>query len=132
MLTSYSKRSLSPIWKKGHFIIDVGSCPFHTVSNGFSEGLKSIDKVDLDQFAVDLHSFFKFSAKRIEEYFDVEKFTEVYGQHMLRHVSTRWISLQDVLVRVIEQFTNLREYLLKFLPIQKCFNGKSGIAASER
>ena len=92
------KEKFVTVW---YFIIDVGSCPFHTVSNGFSEGLKSIDKVDLD-----------FSAKRIEEYFDVEKFTEVYGQHMLRHVSTRWISLQDVLVRVMEQFTNLREYLL--------------------
>ena len=36
----------------------------HTVSKGFSEGLRSIDEVDLDQFAVDLHSFFKFSAKK--------------------------------------------------------------------
>ena len=74
-------------------LFNVGSCPFHTVSNGFSEGLKSIDKVDLDQFAVDLHSFFKFSAKRIEEYFDVEKFTEVYGQHMLRPVSYTHLTL---------------------------------------
>jgi len=128
----FKEKFESDLQKRGHSIIDVGSCPLHTVSNGFSVGLKSIDEVDLDQFAVDLHSFFKFSAKRIEEYFDVEKFTEVYGQRMLRHVSTRWISLQDVLVRIMEQFTNLREYFLKFLPTQKGFNGKSGIAASER
>ena len=46
-------------------MIDFGSCPLHTVSNGFSEGLQSIDEVDLDQFAVDLHGFFKFSSKKI-------------------------------------------------------------------
>ena len=61
-------------------------------SNGFSEGLKSIYEVDLDQFAVDLHSFFSSQLKKNEEYFDVKKFTEVNGQRMLRHISTRWIS----------------------------------------
>ena len=62
------------------------------LTNGFSEGLRSIDEVDLDQFAVDLHSFFKFSAKKIEKYFDAKKFTEFCGQCILRHISTRWVS----------------------------------------
>ena len=78
--------------EKKRSLYHVRSCPLHTLSNGFSEGLKSIDEVDLDQFAVDLHGFFKFSSKKIEEYFDVKKFTEVYGQRMLRHISTKWIS----------------------------------------
>ena len=50
--------------EKKHFIIDVRSSPLHTVSNGFSKGLKSIYEVDLDQFAVDLHSFFSSQLKK--------------------------------------------------------------------
>ena len=62
-------------------LFDVRSCPLHTVSNGFSEVfLKGIDEVDLDQFAVNLHSS---QLKKIEEYSDMKKFTEVYGQRML-------------------------------------------------
>ena len=38
----------------------------------------------------------------------------------------------SVLIRIMEQFTNLRKYFLKFLATRKGFNGKSGIAASER
>ena len=60
----FKEKFESDLGKKGHFIIDVRSCSLHTVSKGFSEGLRSIDEVDLDQFAVDLHSFFKFSAKK--------------------------------------------------------------------
>ena len=58
-------------------LFDVRSCPLHTVSNGFSEGL---NEVDLDQFAVNLHSS---QLKKIEEYSDMKKFTEVYGQRLL-------------------------------------------------
>ena len=51
---------------------------------------------------------------------------------MLKHISTRWISIQDVLIRVLEQFSNLKHYFLEVLPTQKGFNGKSGIGSTER
>jgi len=54
--------------------------------------------------------------------------TNIQGQRMLRHVSTRWITLQDVLIRIMEQFDNLCEYFLTFLPTQKGFKEKAGIA----
>ena len=50
---------------------------------------------------------------------------------MLKHVSTRWISIQDVLIRVLEQFSNLKKYFLQVLPEQKRFKGKSGIGLFE-
>ena len=50
---------------------------------------------------------------------------------MLKHVSTRWISIQDVLIRVLEQFSNLKKYFLQVLPEQKRFKGKSGIGSFE-
>ena len=51
---------------------------------------------------------------------------------MLKHVSTRWIKIQDLLIRVLEQFSNLKKYFLQVLPEQKGFKGKCGILSSER
>ena len=39
--------------------MSVGTCPLHTISNVFLEGLKALlSEIDLNQFAIDLHSFF--------------------------------------------------------------------------
>ena len=40
--------------------------------------------------------------------------------------------IQDVLTRVIEQFSKLKKYLLEVLPEQKRFKGKSSIGSSKR
>lgn len=40
---------------------------------------------------------------------------------LLRHVSSRWLSLKKVLVRILDQWDNLQNYFLKFLPKEKNF-----------
>ena len=45
-----------------HFL-DVGTCSIHIANNTFLEGMKCLkDSVNVDQFALDLHFFFKLSA----------------------------------------------------------------------
>ena len=51
---------------------------------------------------------------------------------MIRHVTTRWLSLQEVLMRIHEQYENLCEYFLKTVPTQTGFKGKNGVGVSER
>ena len=116
-------------------LMDFGTCPLHFTSNAFREGLKTLTielDIDLDQIVLDLFGFFKYSAKRIAEYFDVTEFTLIESRRMLKCISTRWISIQAVLIRVLEQFSNLKHYFLEVLPTQKVFNGKSGIGSRER
>ena len=82
-------------------LIDVGTCPLDIAFNAFREGFKilSVDfNIDLDQIVLDLYGFFKYSSKRIHDYFDVETFTELQGCKMLKHISARWISIQDILI----------------------------------
>ena len=50
----------------------------------------------------------------------------------MRHLLARWISIQDILIRVLEQFSNLKNYFLQVLPEQKAFKEKSVIESSER
>ena len=70
-------------------------------------------------------------SEQIMDYFEVETFTDLQGRRMMKHVPTRWISLQDVLLRVMEQFNNLRKCFLRILPTEKGFDGKYGIGASD-
>ena len=76
--------------------------------------------------------FFKYSAKRIDDYFSTEIVTELDPENMIRHVTTRWLSLQDVLMRIHEQYENLCEYFPKTVPTQAGFKGKNGVGVSER
>lgn len=50
----------------------------------------------------------------------------------MKHVTAQWITLQDVLIRIMKQFPNLKEYFLQALPSQKGFKGKSGVEPQER
>lgn len=52
---------------QGHFLtqnatfLDIGTCPLHTIHNGFSKGVIEID-FDIDQFVVGIKAFFKLSS----------------------------------------------------------------------
>lgn len=101
-------------------IIDIGTCGLHNIHNGFSVALKELG-FDFDGFAHDLWFFFKNSSARREDYKLTELITEVESAIVLRHVSSRWLTLKKVLIRIIGQWENLKEYFLKFLPTQKGF-----------
>ena len=91
-----------------------------------------IDEVDLNKLAVDLHGFFKYSAKRVQEFLNVQEETENLTRMMSRHVLTRWISIQNVLIKLLDQFQNLKTYFLQTLPSEKGFNYKNGVGNSDR
>ena len=45
----------------------------------------------------------------------------VTAEYMKKHAETRWVSMKYVALRCLEQWENLKEYFLKFLPQQKNF-----------
>jgi len=99
----------------------------------FLEGLQSLlSEVDLNKFPIDLHSFFKFSAKRVQDLLGVQEETEIHTRKMSRHVTTRWISIQNVLIKILDQFENLKKYFLETLPKEKGFLYKNGVGNSDR
>ena len=84
----------------------------------FKHGVKWLP-IDIDQFVVDLHCIFKLPSARREDYKEIEDVTDVTARYALRHLSFRWLTLEFVLVRIIEQWENLKTYFLEFLPNQK-------------
>ena len=100
--------------------LSLGSCPLHSSHKGFRQGFKSFE-CDVDQLACDLYFFFKYSSARRDDYKFVEEITEVTAQFMLRHCQTRWVSIDKVLLIIIEQFGNLYEYFVNTVPKQANF-----------
>ena len=125
-------------------IIEVGTCPLHIVNNGFGKAVEALKEsiVDLDEVAIDFHSFYKYSAARREQYTVCHEITGVTAKMMEKHCSTRWLSLEKVLVKLMEQWENLSEYLRKVptlpgftgskVPTLPGFTGSKGISSTGR
>ena len=130
---AFLRKVVSELSKNNLSVIDIGSCPIHFANGAFRKFLNSIKSVlDLDEVAIDLHFFFKMCAARPEDYKKLEDITEITAHFMKEHVESRWLSIEKSLVRILEQIDNLREYSLTFLPKQKSFNHKNGLAQSPR
>ena len=104
--------------EKSVSFFNIDTCLLHKVHRSFKHRVKSLP---IDQFTVDLHGFFKFLSTRREDYKEMEDGTDFAADYALRHSSVRWLTLKFVLVRIIEQWENLRTYFLEFLPKQKIF-----------
>ena len=119
--------------RNNNSFISCGSCPLHTVHNAFGKGMLSLkERINLDQFVIDLHFFFERSAARREDFASMGYITDVTVHYLLRHCESRWLSIEKVLVRVIEQFANIRTYFLDELPKKKEFKGEKGIGNTKR
>ena len=94
-----------------------------------SKGISKLP-LDIDQFAVNLHSFFKLYSARREDYTKLQELTEVAAQYVLRHSSVQWLTMKYVVIRRVEQWSNLKEYFLRFIPKQKEF--KRSIKGTKR
>ena len=78
------------------------------------------------------HERVKHSPARRLDFKLVSEKTDVTAHYVLRHCQTRWLSIEKVLVRIIEQISNLREYFLIELPKKKSFREKIGVWNANR
>ena len=58
--------------QEGTSFLNLGTCCLHKVHNAYQTVLKEL-KFDFDQFAVDIHFFFKLSSARREDYMRMEE-----------------------------------------------------------
>jgi hypothetical protein len=95
-----------------------------------SEACKQLPRSCQD-FARNVYSFFKFSAKRQSEFVQFQKFVEVDEHKLLHPSATRWLSLEAVVNRILEQWPALTLYfnekwldqkLIATEQIYKCLN----------
>jgi len=107
--------------------VDIGPCPLHIVHNCFEKGLAAYGQV-VDQLAVDLHSLFKVSAARREDYKAIQVDLELEPHQFEQHTTVRWLSLGRAAKRIIEQWPGILKFIAelknnpKQLPKSVSFN----------
>ena len=109
---------------KGSPLVVGMPCYLHPTHTAFQKAVQKLE-VDITSFLVRLHSFFKLSTARREDRNLVQEqlgfrlgqaFTEVIDRFFKRHVSTRWLELQEVVTRVLDLWESTKEYFMVFLP----------------
>ena len=103
--------------KELHLLLDYGSCVLHTGHNSVKEGLKA-NPIKVSELAKCVHGFFKYSTLRradfAKELIDLELAETVF----IRHVDTRWLTLQPALERIDKNYEAITHYFLVTLPSQ--------------
>ena len=90
-------------------MINIGTCNLHVVHNSFCKALEAYG-IPVNDLAVDIHSFFKISSARREDFKFIQLEEEVETYTFLRHVPSWWLTLGPVVDRLIEQWEPLQKY----------------------
>ncbi len=98
-------------------MIHIGSCPLHLIHNSFKTGVDGTNW-SIEEFLNNLAFWFSHSPSRREDYLNLAKnLSNNIGKFSFRFIITRWLDAGPTTSRVIDQWNNLKEYFLKFLPI---------------
>ncbi|KAJ6639772.1 hypothetical protein Bhyg_12519, partial [Pseudolycoriella hygida] len=99
----------------GRNLIDVGSCDIHIIHNGFKKGLDEYGK-NIADLSINVHYFFDGESLRSEEFRTIETKHGKALHRFIKHIPTRWLTLLESTLRIIEQQNVTEEYFLKYIP----------------
>ena len=105
-------------------------CVLHKVHTGYHNGIMEYGH-DVENMAFDLHSWFKISPCKREDFvmvtvdFQSEIIFAVFNKNeslFYRHVETRWLTLVPALEKVEQRWLSAKKYFLEYLPSTKDFS----------
>lgn len=105
---------MSRVTKKNPAVFFNG-CPCHIVHNIASKASDSYARVtgfDVDDFCIDVYYWFEKSIKRKQSLSDFRSLCDSAYAKMLKHVSTRWLSLESAVSRILLKYAGLKSYFL--------------------
>ena len=105
-LTKEAKKKLNPD------LVDIDTCNIHKVHNAFCSAYDKFGN-DVESLGLELYYFFSDSSVRREDFEKVQEKLEIKKHIFLRHVPSRWLTIEDVTKRLLEQYPALREYFLR-------------------
>lgn len=92
-------------------------CPCHIIHNAAQkagEAFSVSSGFDVEELTIDLYYWFDKSTKRKNGLLSYCTFCDQEYRTIVKHVSTRWLSLEIAIERSLKQFPSLRSYILPF------------------
>ncbi|KAK3698610.1 hypothetical protein QZH41_014592, partial [Actinostola sp. cb2023] len=84
----------------------------HNTSAATATALTSATGFDVEDLMVDVYYWFDYSTKRKSVLAEYTEFCDQDYRKILKHVSTRWLSLETAITRVLKQYVSLKAYFL--------------------
>ena len=99
---------LSRVRQANPNVYDLG-CVCHLANLCTKDGIKALS-LPVEELLIDVYFHFNHSTKRKEIYKQYQQFTDTDALKILKHCSTRWLSLQDCITRFLQQWPALQSY----------------------
>ena len=94
---------------------DVG-CPCHLAHVCAGKGTKELS-VNVEDFVIDLYYHFRRSAKRKAQLREYTEFNNNAMRKIIKHVSTKWLSLGKSLEGTLKQWDSLESYFISLFDL---------------
>ena len=98
-------------------VFDLG-CVSHVANLATNALIKEIPQ-PVEDLLIDTYYYLEKSSKRKEELKEFQEFTETPVEIILKHVSTRWLSLERCVKRMLSQWPALRAYFTSHKDCEK-------------
>jgi len=100
---------------RGSTLLKIGSCNLHIIHNAYEKGLQCLGR-DASEFIMKIYYFFKKWPLRRGDFKNVQNEVGVKNLNFIKHVETRWLSMEEAANRVIEQWDAIIKYFQYFVP----------------
>lgn len=98
-------------------VFDVG-CICHLANLCCGSAVKQLP-IAVDDLLIDIYFHFNKSTKRVEEFKEFAAFTEVDSLKILKHCTTRWLSLEKCVKRTLQQWPALQSYFASHKDVER-------------
>lgn len=98
-------------------VITIG-CPCHLIHLAAGKAAGQLS-VDVEGLLIDVYYYMEKSTKRDQELKKCQVLCDVTTHKVLKHVSTRWLSLGTCIDRLLEQMPALQQYVVNTAPKPK-------------
>ncbi|XP_033726452.1 uncharacterized protein LOC117316076 [Pecten maximus] len=117
VMTGKNKGVVSYLRNHQQELILVG-CPCHLIHLAAKKATSALP-FKADDLLVDIYYYFEMSAKRRQELQEFQMASSGETRKILKHVSTRWLSLEKALNRLLEEWNPLSAYFCKIVKEQR-------------
>lgn len=96
-------------------LLYLGTCNIHIMHNAFMKGLE-IHGMACSEFIISIYYFFNGWPSRKDDYEKIQIELGIETHSFLKHVPTRWLTIEPAIKRVLEQMPALKKYFQIYLP----------------
>ncbi|XP_041470149.1 uncharacterized protein LOC121419757 [Lytechinus variegatus] len=94
------------------YVMGCGCHIVHNTAGKASDAFEQVSGFNVEEMAIDIFYWFDKSTKRKAALLDYCIFCDQEYRRVLKHVNTRWLSLETAVSRILKQYAGLKSYFL--------------------